>query len=79
MQSNLKKQIRKDMEKYINQSYFLYKICEGCDSLVMHTVNICPKCNAYRFDDSYKRIVKRAMSCFDNDSSIDEELEKFLF
>lgn len=46
----------KDIDKYIASVYFLYKVCEGCDNLVSYTTPICPKCNAYRFDDSYERI-----------------------
>lgn len=42
----------------VEASYFLYKICEGCDRLVMYERAICPNCNAYRFDTKKKNVVK---------------------
>ncbi len=42
----------------VELSYFLYKVCEGCDSLVMYETAVCPKCNAYRFNTRRKEVVK---------------------
>lgn len=28
----------------------LYKVCEGCDSILKESSNICPNCKSYRFD-----------------------------
>jgi hypothetical protein len=65
-----KKRLKEEVRNYLEQSYFLYKVCEGCDSLVHHTVCICPKCNAYRFNTDYRQIVQNAMKKFD--SSIED-------
>lgn len=39
---------------------FLYKICEGCDSILVKENNICPNCKSYRFDDNDIRIISHA-------------------
>ena len=39
---------------------FLYKICEGCDSILINSTNICPNCKSYRFDNDYIRIAEHA-------------------
>lgn len=37
----------------------LYKICEGCDSIVTRGTRICPSCHAYRFIDDVDVVVKQ--------------------
>ena len=37
-----------------------YKICEGCDSIVIASAVTCPSCNAYRFDESPDAIIEQA-------------------
>lgn len=38
----------------------LYKVCEGCGSIVtMRTVS-CPSCHAYLFDHTEERVMKQA-------------------
>ena len=57
------KQAKKIILDYILMSFFHYKVCEGCDSIIFFSKVFCPKCNAYRFDDSPERVrsqVKKA-------------------
>ena len=37
-----------------------YKICEGCDSIVMAKAATCPNCASYRFEDEIQRVVAQA-------------------
>jgi hypothetical protein len=37
-----------------------YKVCEGCDSIVVSGAAICPNCHSYRFDSSHERVVMQA-------------------
>jgi RNA polymerase subunit RPABC4/transcription elongation factor Spt4 len=38
----------------------LYKVCEGCDSILKQSCNICPSCKSYRFDESEPGIIEMA-------------------
>jgi hypothetical protein len=38
----------------------LYKICEGCDSIVAARVTACPNCHGYRFNDSTEEVISQA-------------------
>jgi hypothetical protein len=38
----------------------LYKICEGCDSIVTQRVATCPSCHGYRFNTDPAAVVKQA-------------------
>lgn len=37
-----------------------YKVCEGCESIVVKKANTCPNCNGYRFDTASARVVAQA-------------------
>lgn len=37
-----------------------YKICEGCDSIVLASVSTCPSCQAYRFIDDRDSVIIQA-------------------
>ncbi len=37
-----------------------YKICEGCDSIVMAKSSVCPNCASYRFEESVVQIIRQA-------------------
>ena len=41
---------RKQTSKFIAKNPFLYKVCEGCDSIVIKKTTICPNCKSYRFN-----------------------------
>ena len=42
--------------EYILNMYYLYKVCEGCEAVLLYERAICPICKAYRFDSDRKRI-----------------------
>ena len=37
-----------------------YKVCEGCESIVLKKANLCPICHGYRFDESASRVSEQA-------------------
>lgn len=37
-----------------------YKICDGCDSIVLATASTCPSCHAYRFIDDRDSVIGQA-------------------
>ena len=37
-----------------------YKICQGCESIVIAKAAMCPNCHGYRFERDSKEIVKHA-------------------
>jgi hypothetical protein len=37
-----------------------YKICEGCDSIVLSKVHTCPNCASYRFLESPTAVICQA-------------------
>jgi Zn finger protein HypA/HybF involved in hydrogenase expression len=38
----------------------LYKVCEGCESIVVIDAATCPNCHGYRFDVSTERVRSQA-------------------
>ena len=38
----------------------LYKVCEGCESIVMLDASTCPNCHGYRFDAAPDRVRSQA-------------------
>jgi hypothetical protein len=38
----------------------LYKVCEGCDSIVTKRVATCPSCHGYRFNEDPSFVVEQA-------------------
>ncbi len=37
-----------------------YKICDGCDSIVLATAATCPSCHAYRFIEDRESVIIQA-------------------
>lgn len=37
-----------------------YKVCEGCDSIVVVSTQICPNCHGYRYDITEESVVEQA-------------------
>ncbi|MDB6134376.1 MAG: hypothetical protein JWM59_2619 [Verrucomicrobiales bacterium] len=37
-----------------------YKICQGCDSIVLMKAHTCPNCASYRFEDSMAAVIRQA-------------------
>jgi hypothetical protein len=46
---------------------WFYKVCEGCDSIVMQSTSICPSCKSYRFDSNEFNISNMAQQLANND------------
>jgi len=38
----------------------LYKVCEGCESIVVRGAATCPNCHGYRFDTDPERVCSQA-------------------
>ncbi len=38
----------------------LYKVCEGCESIVVREAVTCPNCHGYRFDSDAVRVCTQA-------------------
>jgi hypothetical protein len=38
----------------------LYKVCEGCDSIVTRRVATCPSCHGYRFVEEAEAVIQQA-------------------
>jgi rRNA maturation endonuclease Nob1 len=38
----------------------LYKVCEGCDSIVAKRAATCPSCHGYRFNQDPEIVVQQA-------------------
>lgn len=51
---------RKKSALLIMSSPDLFKICEGCDSIIKYTVNICKICKSYRFNSDIDDIIEHA-------------------
>lgn len=49
---------RKAAAKRICEYAEYYKVCEGCESVVLVDSIFCPVCDSYRFDTNIERIVK---------------------
>ncbi|MGJ8697587.1 MAG: hypothetical protein ACSHYF_14815 [Verrucomicrobiaceae bacterium] len=54
-------QARLEKAKQIASNPVAYKVCEGCDSIVVSDVVICPNCHGYRFDGDPERVVDQAL------------------
>jgi hypothetical protein len=44
----------------IAQEPELYKVCEGCDSIVTRRVSTCPNCHGYRFEEDPVEVIRQA-------------------
>jgi len=53
---------RLEKAKEIANNPTIYKVCEGCDSIVGLGTAVCPNCHAYRFDDSAERVIDQAVA-----------------
>jgi uncharacterized paraquat-inducible protein A len=51
---------RAERARKISASPEHFKVCEGCDSIVVARVATCPNCHGYRFDESPERVVAQA-------------------
>ncbi len=62
--------------EYIISSYFYYKVCEGCESVVLEHRIFCPLCDSYNFDCSFKRISDRVVELAEtNNEAVTEYID----
>jgi RNA polymerase subunit RPABC4/transcription elongation factor Spt4 len=47
----------------------LFKVCEGCGSIVTTRTTSCPSCHAYQFDGSDLRIITQAKALARRDAN----------
>ena len=47
----------------------LFKICEGCDSIVKGQTAICPNCKSYRFNDDVEEVVNQTKLLSDREQT----------
>ena len=59
-ESDAIKKRRQKAERILKKAEY-YKVCEGCESVVLYDMPFCPVCDAYRFDDSVNRVIKTVM------------------
>tara|TARA_R110000772_G_scaffold250388_1_gene365036 strand:+ start:362 stop:586 length:225 start_codon:yes stop_codon:yes gene_type:complete len=54
----------------------LFKICEGCDSIVTLKTVVCPSCKSYRFNDNIDAVVEhtKEISIKEQQSVTDKDL-----
>ena len=55
---------------------WLYKVCEGCDSILKETAAICPSCKSYRFDCESLSVAKMAkkLACSEQKTVTEDDL-----
>ncbi len=51
---------RGERAEQIKRKPELYKVCEGCESIVVAEAATCPNCHGYRFDISTARVREQA-------------------
>jgi hypothetical protein len=51
---------RAERAAQIVQQPELYKVCEGCESIVVREAAGCPNCHGYRFDTDPERVRSQA-------------------
>lgn len=65
IQSMSESKRKKSAERIIKNPQ-IYKVCEGCDSILSKNnsggvpVSVCPNCHGYRFDEDPDRVVSQA-------------------
>lgn len=47
-----------------------YKVCEGCESVVIYDEVFCPICNSYRFDRNIERVQATARALAKRDKAV---------
>jgi len=65
-----------DIKKEIKNTWFWYKVCEGCEAPALYEAVFCPKCRAYRFDENRKRIIDTIISRYEKKFKYDTDLQQ---
>jgi hypothetical protein len=68
-QYNQRMAARKLAAEKIIKTPMYYKVCEGCESIVVEPVVMCVSCKAYRFDSDADRVIKVAKELSSRDQN----------
>lgn len=49
---------KKESAERIKRNAEYYKVCEGCESVVLYTSDFCPLCSGYRFNEEIDAVIK---------------------
>ena len=61
---------KRELVKSIKKFWFGYKVCDGCESIVLEDIAVCPICLTYRFDHTKNGINNAANKILTDDYSI---------
>jgi rRNA maturation endonuclease Nob1 len=63
-----KKKQKHRAAQHILNNYEYYKVCEGCESVILYSSTFCPLCDGYRFDENIEQVIKfiKALTKKDN-------------
>jgi rRNA maturation endonuclease Nob1 len=65
-----------EIKKEINSNWFWYKVCEGCDAVVLYENVFCTKCRGYHFNENRKRIIDQIVLRYEEKIKRDNDLEE---
>ena len=71
-------ELKRKITDHIAYSYFYYKVCEGCESVILHHHVFCPVCDGYNFDMSYRRIKQRVKELINHDDETIANMIQYL-
>jgi RNA polymerase subunit RPABC4/transcription elongation factor Spt4 len=54
------KKRKEEAAKKICEYAMYYKVCEGCESVILFDSTFCPVCEGYRFDEDINRVIRTA-------------------
>jgi RNA polymerase subunit RPABC4/transcription elongation factor Spt4 len=54
-----------EIKEVLKGTWFWYKVCEGCETVVMYVENFCPKCRGYHFDENRKRVINEIVTKYE--------------
>ena len=73
---NTKKPTLDDIKNEIKGSWFWYKVCEGCETVILYEETFCPKCRGYHFDENRKRIISEIIKKYEEKFKRNKDFEQ---
>jgi RNA polymerase subunit RPABC4/transcription elongation factor Spt4 len=73
---NTKKPTLDDIKNEIKGSWFWYKVCEGCETVILYEETFCPKCRGYRFDENRQRIISEIIKKYEEKFKRNRDFEQ---
>lgn len=68
-----KKLTIEDIKKEIKNTWFWYKVCEGCETVLLYENVFCPKCRGYHFDENRKRVINLIIEKYETKFKLDSD------